>query len=235
MDEMRNITLHDLEKYHDSTAYAPLALGIYKDLKKECYCICLEADKIPKYPLRSMMEQFRIHCVGHSFPQTFTVDGKERCFVELETRDCSEEALILLIHCATAVGKTVVNFRLAGYDVLGVDLGTTNCTINGQKAELPIIGSRDDMLWGDLAFCNRYPEPGLLLRFRRGESLELPQLPEKAKLRAVMTRRYFAYLIYMEKQINKALVFNDKHFVWQIEDEKLVDEVMRGDFYMHEG
>ena len=47
-------------------------------------------------------------------------------------------------------------------------------------------------------------------------------------------RRYFAYLIYMEKQINKALVFNDKNLYKQIEDEKLVDEVMRGEIYCPE-
>ena len=34
MDEMRNITLHHLEKYEDSTSYAEVAYGIFKNLNR---------------------------------------------------------------------------------------------------------------------------------------------------------------------------------------------------------
>ena len=47
-----------------------------------------------------------------------------------------------------------------------------------------------------------------------------------------MTRRYFAFLIYMEKQVTKALVFNDiKMLLWQSEGERLEEELMRGEIY----
>jgi hypothetical protein len=236
MDALRNITIHIQEKYLDTAAYAPVALGVYKDLKKDHFCLCLEADRITQYPLRSMMEQYSLEFVRGESPHEIEVPelNKSRWIAEMHSRDTSERSLMKILHCATAAGKNIVNFRLSGYDVLGVEFGMSNCTINGQKIEIPLIGSRDDLLWGDMTFYWRYPEPGLMARFTGGGSMEYPQISEKAKIRAVVMRRYFAYLIYMEKQINKALVFNDKNLYKQIEDEKLVDEVMRGEIYCPE-
>lgn len=232
MDEMRNITLHHLEKYDDTAAYAEVAYGICKNLKKSNYCICIEADKIPRYPLRCMMEQFRLTFVKGGTPTETEINGTPRMFAELETRDDSIDAFSKMVNFATAVGNTVVNFRLSGYDMLGVELATTNCVINGQQVNVPFIGCREDHTWGDLNFCIRTPEPGLRTAFQGGSVFDLPQLNEKCKIRAVVTRRYFAFLIYMEKQVNKALVFNkSKMLLWQSEGDRLEEELMEGEIY----
>ena len=232
MDEMRNITLHHLEKYDDTAAYAEVAYGIYKNIKRSNYCICLEADKIPRYPLRCMMEQFRLNCTRGGSAQEIEVNGVVRMIAELETRDDSIESFSKMVNCATAVGNSVVNFRLSGFDMLGVELGTTNCVINGQPVKVPVIGCREDGIWGDLNFCTRYPEVTLRIAFQGGSVFDLPQLNEKCKIRAVVTRRYFAFLIYMEKQTNKALVFNDKKMLlWESEGDRLEEELIQGEIY----
>ena len=66
------------------------------------------------------------------------------------------------------------------------------------------------------------------LSFTDGSTPECPQISEKAKIRAVMTRVDYLYLVYLEKNVNKTIVFNPQVFFKLIEDEDLVDEVMRG-------
>ena len=231
MDKMTNVSVFVPEKYRDPEAYAEVSDGIYRKLQDNCYCISVAADVIPRYPLRPMMESFWLHFEKGGDVHSETVDGKKRKVIELLTRDCSEEHLACIRNFATIYGKTIVNFYLSGYDVMGVLFGTTNCTVNGNPIEVPLIGARDDLCSGQLNFEMYPPEQEMIRQFTDGSTLECPQISEKAKIRAVMTRVDYLYLVYLEKNVNKAIVFNPQGFFKLIEDEDLVDEVMRGVFH----
>lgn len=229
-DEMRNIKAHILEKYLDTDAYRAVEHGIYKSLRDGMYCLCLEADDIPAYPLRSAMEQFSLEFAPDGMPSADAGSGRQ--ITELQTRDDSTESFVKIVHMASAIGKTIVNFRMNSYDILCVVLGTADITVNGQRIAVPLLGARCSFPWHHLDFCARYPEAGLRIKFSNGNPLTLPQITEKCKIRAVVCRRYFAYLVYKEKHVNKAIVFNDQmKALWQCEDICLDDALLRGEIY----
>lgn len=231
MDKMTGISVFVPEKYRNPEAYEEVTSGIYRKRSENCYCISVAADVIPRYPLRPMMESFWLHFEKGGDVHTEEVDGRKRKVIELLTRDCREEYLACIRNFATIDGKTIVNFYLSGYDMMGVLFGTTNCTVNGKPVEVPLIGARDDLSRGSLNFEMYAPEQQMIVPFTDGSALEFPQISEKAKIRAVMTRVDYLYLVYLEKNVNKAIVFNTQGFFKLIEDEDLVNEVMRGELH----
>ena len=235
MDKMANIEVYAPEKYLDAENYAPEALGIYRDLKKNEYCISVAADAIPRYPVRPIMEHFHL-CfskdeTGHTGDvHTAAVNGKKRKVIELVTRDLKEESLKSIRTFASINGKTVVNYYLSGYDVVCTLFGTANCTINGNPVEAPVLAARCDY-WGDYSPFDMYDSERELIRpFTDGSALEFPQISEKARIRGIIAKKDNLYLNYLEKNVNKALVFNAQGFYKLLAGEDLEDEVVHGQF-----
>ncbi len=231
MDKMTNIEVWVPEKYLDTESYAPETPGIYRDLKKNAFCISVAADVMPRYPLRPVMEHFHLRFPGHEGDvHAAAVNGKKRKVIELVTGDLKEDSLKAIRTFATIDGKTVVNYYLSGFDVVCTLFGEANCTINGKPVEALVLGARCDY-FGDYSPFDMYDsERELIRQFTDGSVLEFPQISEKARIRGIIAKKDFLYLNYLEKNVNKALVFNAQGFYKLLAGEDLEDEVVHGQF-----
>lgn len=231
MDKMTNIEVYVPEKYLNTENYAPDTLGVYRDLQKNEFCISVAADVIPRYPLRPIMEHFHLRfSKDNGDVHTATVNGKKRKVIELVTGDCKEDSLHNIRTFASINGKNIVNFYLSGFDVVCTLFGEANCTINGKPVEALVLGARCDC-WGDATPFDMYDsERGMILPFTDGSALEFPQISEKARIRGIIAKKDYLYLNYLEKNVNKALVFNAQGFYKLLAGEDLEDEVVHGQF-----
>ena len=221
--------LFPLDKYQDSGTYREVVPGVYRNLAANNYCMCFYADSADQYPMKRLLEMYRLAFVQGYSRKRVTVNGTDKIAMEVETKDDSLQSLIRLLHFATVPGKEVLNYAVGGCSFLCVRYCDTDCTVNGMPVRVPLLGCREDM-WGDTDFEPRYPEYQFRGQFTGGQDFVAPQLPANTEFRAVILRDSFAYVLYLENhRTNKALMFNQQRYLAALEDWALT-HALRSEF-----
>lgn len=225
MEELNQIKVVILDKYRDTTLYNEVVQGIYKNIRKDNYCMSFEAEIIEQYPLETLLSQYSLNCTNDYCGEEAYINGEKKWIAEVET-DGDLEHLIKLLNFSTIIDKKIVEFSLDGYGIIGVNYGTTNFIINDKEIKVPIIGCRHDP-WGQATFTLKYPEAHLQSLFLKGQHHHIPDFTENAVFKGLLLKGYHAYLVFTENDEYKGIMYNQKEPI-RIEKGSLLISSIRG-------
>lgn len=204
---MKDIKVVKLDKY-STEDYKEIAFDVYLNKKSDNYCFCFEADVVDQYPLEDLLDQYRVNCTDY-YGQETELNGEKKNIVEVETLSSKKEDLIKILNISTIVDKEIINVTYNESELLVVNYGDSNFTINGKEIHIPIVGYRNDMS-GMTCFELKYPEAQYKAMFTNGQefNVEIDGFNEN-NLKYILLKDSKAKIIYEDSKTTE-IIFNQK-------------------------
>lgn len=207
---MKYIKVVKLDKYNTDN-YKEIAYGVYLNKESNNYCFSFEADVIDQYPLEDLLDQYLVNCTEY-YGQEITIGNEKKNIVEVETLSADKNDLLKILNFSTIVDKEIINVIYNNSELLVINYGNSDFTLNGKKVNIPIVGYRNDKS-GMVCFELIYPEVQYKNMFTKKQtySIEFDNFDEN-KLKYILLRDGKAKIIYDDssEQETTEIIFNQK-------------------------